>query len=109
MRVKEVEAKMDDQFNLRPENTPLQLMVNALNRDLDRPVIYFDDGRVMTAGQMRDMTSTYTQALQHLGIKPGTRLGILSKNRPEVLYIQNATQVANIGSAPLHPMGSVDD
>jgi fatty-acyl-CoA synthase len=84
-------------------------MVNALNRDLDRPVIYFDDGRVMTAGQMRDMTSTYTQALQHLGIKPGTRLGILSKNRPEVVYIQNATQVANIGSAPLHPMGSVDD
>ena len=109
MSVKEEEAKMNDQSNLRPDNTPLQLMVNALNRDLDRPVIHFDDGRVMTAGQMRDMTSTYTQALPHLGIKPGTRIGILSKNRPEVLYIQNASQLNLCGMVPLHPMGSVDD
>ncbi len=86
-----------------------QLLVHALSRDHDRPAIYLDDGRVLSAGDLRDLTSTYFQALTQLGVGPATRVAILSRNRPEILYATSALALTNSCSTPLHPMGSLDD
>jgi acyl-CoA synthetase (AMP-forming)/AMP-acid ligase II len=88
---------------------PPHMLVHALSHDLDRPVMHMWDGRVLTAGQIRDLTSTYVQALQSLGIAKGTRLGVLSGNRPEVIHVGNGASLAGACLVPLHPMGSLDD
>ncbi len=86
-----------------------QLLVHALSRDLERPALHMDDGRVLTAGHIRDLTSSYAQALAHLGVGQGTRIALLSRNRPEVVLTMTAVTLADGCLTSLHPMGSLDD
>ena len=86
------------------------LMVHSLTYDQDRAVVTFaDTGRVVTAREYRDIISRYAQALNSLGLPPGTRLGLLSRNRPEVLFANGGLTFAPFVVVAMHPMGSVDD
>ncbi len=85
------------------------LLIHALGRDLDRTVLQFDDGRTLTAGGLRDRVSCYIQAFESRGVRPGTRVGLLSKNRPEVVYAMTALRVMAACTVPLHPMGALAD
>ena len=49
------------------------------------------------------------QVLQSIGIKQGSRVAVLSKNRPEVLTNLTASLVNGSVVTPLHPMGSFSD
>lgn len=86
------------------------LLIHSLSYDLDRPVVLFNDsGRVVTAREYRDVISTYAQALKSLGLPKGTRVGLLSRNRPEVLFVNGALAFTDVCVVAMHPMGSVDD
>jgi fatty-acyl-CoA synthase len=86
-----------------------QLLVHGLSHDLDRPLLYLPDGGVITAGAFRDMVSRYAQALAVAGAVPGTRVGMLSANRPEVLVVTAACLINRHVLVPMHPVGSLDD
>ena len=86
------------------------LLVHSLSYDLDRPVVQFSDtGRIVTAREYRDVISTYAQALQGLNLPKGTRVALLSRNRPEVLFVNGALAFVDVCTLAMHPMGSVDD
>ncbi|KHK90170.1 AMP-binding protein [Novosphingobium malaysiense] len=97
---------MDDA--LYQPNLGGDLVAEALSRDLDRPVIYLDDGGVITARRLRDDISRYAQAFQSLE-PPPVRAALLSKNRVEVPAVFYAISFAGIISTALHPLGSIED
>ena len=49
------------------------------------------------------------QAMQSVGVRKGSRVAILSKNRPEVLLNAFASLVNGCILTPLHPMASLGD
>ena len=86
------------------------LLIHSLSYDLDRPVVTFNDtGRIVTAREFRDVISRYAQALQSKGLRQGARVGLISRNRPEVLFVNGAIPFVDICIVPLHPMGSIED
>ncbi len=86
------------------------LLVHSLSYDLDRPVVTFNDtGQVITAREYRDLISCYAQALNALALPKGTRVGLLSRNRPEVLFVNGALAFVDVCVVAMHPMGSIDD
>ncbi len=95
-----------DLLHLAP--TPAQMVADALSTNLERPVIMLEDGSVLTARDIRDSISRYSQLLRSLDPKP-FRAALLTKNRPEVPGVQNSFRFADIVSTTLHPMGSVED
>lgn len=92
----------------RPLYVP-DVFVNAISQDASRPLIQLLGGPMMTVGDVHDATSQYMQALLSLGIKQGMRVGMLSPNRPEVLFVSNAVQVIAAISAPMHPLAGFAD
>jgi fatty-acyl-CoA synthase len=84
------------------------LVVEALSRDLERPVIILGEASVVTAGQLRDAISRYAQALTFLQPRP-LRGALLSRNREEVPAVFYALTFAGIVATALHPLGSVED
>jgi len=92
----------------RPLYVP-DLLVNALNQDPDRPLLRILDGPTLSVGQVRAAASQFEQALRGLGAGAGTRIGLLSSNRPEVLHIANAVQLMAAVYVPMHPLGSLAD
>ena len=84
------------------------LLIAALNRNLDKPAVYLGD-TVLTARQVRDEISRYIQALESKGLGKGSPVAILALNRPEVLFNMGAGMLLGCRSTPLHPMGSLDD
>ena len=90
------------------QTSPAQMVAHALSYDLERPVIMLEDGLVLTARDIRDSISRYSQFLASLDPKP-FRAALLSRNRPEVPGITNSFRFAGIVSTTLHPMGSVED
>jgi len=90
--------------------SPADLLIHSLSYDLDRPVVTFNDtGRSVTAREFRDVISLYAQALRSKGLKKGARVGLISRNRPEVLFVHGAILLVDVCIVPLHPMGSIDD
>ena len=85
------------------------LIISALSRTPDNPAVNIIGQREMTAREMSEMVSRYSQALASKGLTQGTQLSVLALNRPEVLFNMAANQVNATRSTPLHPMGSVDD
>ncbi|MDT9598708.1 AMP-binding protein [Sphingosinicella rhizophila] len=86
------------------------LLIHSLSYDLDRPVVTFaDTGRVVDAREFRDVLSRYVQALKSRNLARGTRVGLISRNRPEVLFVHGAMPFTGLTIVPLHPGGSVDD
>ena len=84
------------------------LIVQSLNRFNDEPCIY-SAGRTASYKEIRDRTSQMQQVLQSIGLVRGTRVAVLSKNRPEVLTNLTASLVNGNIVTPLHPMGSLGD
>src|SRR5688500_20319671 len=84
------------------------LLITALNRNLDKPAVYLGD-TVLTAREVRGEISRYVQAYADKGSGQGSATSVLSANRPEVLFNMGANQVAGTRSVALHPMGSLED
>ena len=84
------------------------LIIRSLEAHDDAPCIFLG-GRVATYSEIRRRTSQMLQAQRHLGVTQGTRLAVLSKNRPEVLTNLTASLVNGCVVTPLHPMGSLAD
>jgi len=84
------------------------LMVAALKRHHDRPIIHLGDV-TLTGQQVADRISTYIQAFESLDAGFGTAGALLALNRPEVLFILGAGQTQGYRRTSLHPLGSADD
>ena len=84
------------------------LMVAALKRHRDRPVMHLGDV-TLTGGQVAERISQYVQAFETLGAGTGTSAALLALNRPEVLFILGAGQTQGYRRTSLHPLGSADD
>jgi fatty-acyl-CoA synthase len=94
--------------NLRTGTHNGHLMVSALRRHRDRPIIHLGDV-TLTGQQVADRISTYIQAFESLGAGFGTSGALLALNRPEVLFILGAGQTQGYRRTSLHPLGSADD
>lgn len=92
----------------RPLYVP-DLLVNALNQDPERPLLHLHQGATLTVGDIRNATSCYMQAMAGQGMGAGTRVGLLSANRPEVLHVSNAVQLLAAIYVPMHPLGGLAD
>jgi fatty-acyl-CoA synthase len=84
------------------------LMVAALKRHADEPVLFLGD-TTLTGRQMAEQISRYTQAFESLGAGSGSAVGLLALNRPEVLFVIGAGQTQGWRRSALHPLGSLDD
>jgi fatty-acyl-CoA synthase len=84
------------------------LLVGALQRQKDKPVLFLGDV-ALTGGQLADKISQYIQAFEALGAGTEAAVGLLSLNRPEVLMIIGAGQTRGYRRTALHPLGSLDD
>lgn len=87
----------------------VDLLVNALETYGERPLIHQLDGPTLSVREVRDATSQYVQALASLGVGKGTRVAVLSSNRPEVLNVAHAAQVLAVIYAPMHPLSGLAD
>jgi len=86
----------------------VHMMIDGLNRYDDRPCLFLGD-TVISYAQMRALASRLHQALKSKGLGIGSRVAILSGNRPEVLANLAAFQLTGVCGTPLHPLGSLDD
>lgn len=84
------------------------LMVAALKKNRDRPVMFLGD-TTLTGGEVAARVSQYIQAFEALGAGSGTSAALLALNRPEVLFILGAGQTQGYRRTSLHPLGSLDD
>ena len=84
------------------------LIVQSLATHDDSPCISLG-GHVATYAEVRRRTSQLIQAQRARGVTRGTRLAVLSKNRPEVLTNATASLVNGCVLTPLHPMASLAD
>jgi fatty-acyl-CoA synthase len=84
------------------------LMVAALKRHRDRPIVHLGDV-TLTGRQTADRISQYVQAFEALGGGTGTHAALLALNRPEVLFILGAGQTQGYRRTSLHPLGSAAD
>src|SRR5579862_7356339 len=85
------------------------ILINALNQDPNRPLLHLLDGPTLTVGDVRDSISRFAQALRSLGITAGTRVGLLSANRLEVLHTSHAVQILTAIYVPMHPLAGLAD
>jgi len=84
------------------------LLIDGLNRYNDEPCLFLGD-KVASYKDVRESTSQMVQALQSKGLGVGSRVAIISANRPEVLSNIAAMQLNGCIGTPLHPLGSLDD
>ncbi len=85
------------------------ILINALSQDPTRPLLHLLDGPTLTVGEVRDAVSRFAQALRSLDVGAGTRVGLLSANRPEVLHTSHAVQILAGVNVPMHPLGGFAD
>ena len=98
---------MDNNALYHPPLMP-HLLIEGLNRYHDQPCLFLGD-KVATYREVRERTSQLVQALQSLGLGRGSRVAVISGNRPEVLSNIAAMQLAGCIGTPLHPLGSLED
>jgi fatty-acyl-CoA synthase len=84
------------------------LLIEGLNRYDDEPCLFLGD-KSASYRDVRESTSQLVQALQSKGLGVGSRVAVISANRPEVLSNIAAMQIAGCIGTPLHPLGSLDD
>lgn len=84
------------------------LLIEGLNRYHDEPCLLLGD-KVASYREVRESTSQMVQALQSRGLGVGSRVAVISANRPEVLSNIAAMQLTGCIGTPLHPLGSLDD
>ena len=95
-------------IHLHAPPTMADLLVEGLNRYSDEPCLYLGD-QVATYRDVRNSTSQLVQALKSKGLGKGSRVAVISANRPEVLSNIAAMQLTGCVGTPLHPLGSLDD
>src|SRR5690348_15388554 len=98
---------MSDELLRNPTHNG-HLLVGALKRHKNRPVLFLGD-TTLTGGQLAERISQYIQAFEALNAGSGVTVGLLSLNRPEVLFILGAGQTQGYRRTSLHPLGSADD
>jgi fatty-acyl-CoA synthase len=84
------------------------MLIDGLNRYHDEPCLFLGD-KVASYKEVRESTSQMVQALQSKGLGVGSRIAVISANRPEVLSNIAAMQLNGCIGTPLHPLGSLDD
>jgi fatty-acyl-CoA synthase len=84
------------------------LLLAGLERSKDSPCVYLGE-RVLTGREVYEQISCYAQAFAKVGLTQGSRIAVLSPNRPEVLFAMGANQVTGCRTSALHPLGSLDD
>ena len=84
------------------------LMVAALRRHANRPIVHLGDV-TLTGAETAARISQYIQAFESLGAGAGVPGALLALNRPEVLFILGAGQTQGYRRTSLHPLGSADD
>ncbi len=84
------------------------LMVSALRRHKDRPIIHLGDVS-LTGGEVAQRISQYVQAFEQLDAGTGVSGALLALNRPEVLFVLGAGQTQGFRRVSLHPLGSAAD
>ncbi|MFT4615335.1 MAG: fatty-acyl-CoA synthase [Bacteroidia bacterium] len=84
------------------------LLIEGLNRYNDEPCLFLGD-KVASYREVRETTSQMVQALKSKGLGIGSRVAIISANRPEVLSNIAAMQLTGCIGTPLHPLGSLED
>ncbi len=84
------------------------LLIEGLNRYEDEPCLFLGD-KVATYKDVRESTSQMVQALQSKGLGIGSKIAVISANRPEVLSNIAAMQLNGSIGSPLHPLGSLED
>jgi fatty-acyl-CoA synthase len=99
---------MTDEGLYQPVFT-VDIVASALNEASDRPLLVLPGGPVLSVRDVRDEVSRYAQALAALGVGRGTRVALLSGNRPEVLHVGHATHFNAGVYTPMHALGSVQD
>ena len=102
------EAAAPDLSRLHEPAFVPHLLVAGLERGRGRPCVYLGD-RVLTGGEVYDQISRYSQAWMAVGLTQGSRLAMLSPNRPEVLFASGSNMVTGVFSSALHPLGSLED
>ena len=93
---------------LRHQPLMPDLLIDGLNRYNDEPCLFLGD-KVATYKDVRESASQMVQVLQSKGLGVGSRIAIISTNRPEVLSNIAAMQLNGCIGTPLHPLGSLDD
>ncbi|NKY52708.1 fatty-acid--CoA ligase FadD8 [Nocardia vermiculata] len=83
-------------------------LLASLRRHRREPVMTLGE-TVLTGGDVLDNVSRYISAFAAHGVEAGTPSGLLALNRPEVLFILGAGQIAGHRRTALHPMGGLDD
>lgn len=93
---------------LRMPNHNGHLMVAALKRHANRPIVHLGEV-TLTGREVSARISQYIQAYESLGCGRGSAGALLALNRPEVLFILGAGQTQGYRRTSLHPLGSADD
>lgn len=86
-----------------------EVLANALNNGGDRPLLHLKDGPVQSVDEVRDATSQFVQAFAAIGVGRGSRVAMLSPNRPECLHVTHAIQLLAGIYVPLHPLSGLAD
>ena len=94
----------------RLQRSPLvpQIVASAMQRFDSEPCLLLGD-QTATYREARDLASQLLQEQQAEGLRPGSRVAVLSKNRAEVLVNIAATLLNGCVITPLHPLGSLYD
>lgn len=100
-------SEEDDDLH-RPLYTA-DVLANALGNGGDRPLLHLKDGPTLSVSQVRDATSQFVQALASLNVRRGTRVALISPNRPECLHVSHAVQMLAAVYVPMHPMSGLAD
>ncbi len=85
------------------------VLANALNNGGSAPLMHMPDGRTLSAREIGEETSRMVQALGSLGVGRGTRVALISPNRPECLDVTHAVQLLAAIYVPMHPLSALDD
>lgn len=85
------------------------VMVNALNNGGSQPLLHLQGGSTLSARDVRDATSQFVQALASLGVGRGSRVSLISPNKPECLHVTHALQLLAAIYVPMHPLSGLAD
>lgn len=85
------------------------LLVGALRTYADKTLVVESDGTSWTGAQLEVAMARCTAVLDGLGLRAGDRVALLSGNRIEVLFVQQAVAALGGVFVPLHPLGSPAD
>jgi fatty-acyl-CoA synthase len=87
----------------------VDVLANALNQGGERKLLHLKDGPTQTVSEVRDATSQFVQALACREVRRGTRVALLSPNRPDCLHVTHAVQLLAGVYVPLHPLSGLAD